>query len=317
MGLAYDQNGDRIASRQAPYDLSSTGLKFRDAEQCYGVPKYFRDHVIEPVKTFGTEADACLKLSFWQASVEDSPQASEPAFVSASLRTSKATAWRNSEASGVISMLPFEGAHWRFEQPVTFMQVHVPFDLMRVVSGSLYDKHLSHDDLIMPADVRDERLRGTLETIRRAATMIEPTNLLLDSWALLLAETLLQRLSAHGHYARDGFGEMPAQRLARVIDYIEAKIDQDLRLPALADVASMSMFDFARRFKKTLGVSPHAYVLSRRVAWARGMLSKRVGDLAHVALACGFPSQAHLTTVFRRSLGVTPGAYRRATGGQR
>src|SRR5262245_10678085 len=208
------------------------GLKFRDARRGYGVPKYFRDHVIEPVKTFGTESDACLKLSFWHASVEDSPQASDPAFVSASLRTSGSSAWRNKEASGVISMLPFEGAHWRFETPVTFTQVHVPFDLMRMVSASLYDKDLSYDDMMMPADVRDARLRGTFRTIRHAAAVIEPTNLLLDSWALLLAEGLLRRLSGHGKRpARTSFGELPGQRIARVIDYIEAGVDQDLRLP--------------------------------------------------------------------------------------
>jgi AraC family transcriptional regulator len=313
LGLAHEQNGGRLRqrTRHPPYDLSGAGLEFRDAGQSFGVPKYFRDHVIEPVKTFGAGKNACLNLSFWQASVEDSPQASDPSFVSASLRTSKATAWRNKEPSGVISMLPFEGAHWRFEQPVTFVQVHVPFDLMRMVSGSLYDKDLSHDDLMMPADVRDARLRATLETIRHAAAAIEPTNLLLDSWALILAETMLRRLSTHGERdPRASFGEMPSHRMARVIDYIEAGIDQDLRLPALADVAAMSMYDFARRFRTTLGTSPHAYVLSRRIAWARAMLTGRE-NLAHVALACGFSSQSHLTTVFRQSLGVTPGAYRR------
>lgn len=314
LGLAHDHDSGRHRqpTRHPPYDLSGAGLTFRDVGHSYGVPKFFRDHVIAPVKTFGAGKNACLNHSFWHASVEDSPQASDPAFVSASLRTSKATAWRNREPSGVISMLPFEGAHWRFEQPVSFAQVHVPFALMRMVSSSLYDKDLSHDDLNMPADVRDTRLRATLETIRHAAAAIEPTNLLLDSWALILAEALLRRLSAHGERdARAYFGEMPSHRIARVIDYIEAGIDQDLRLPALADVAAMSMYDFARRFKKTVGVSPHAYVLSRRIAWARAMLTARESNLAHVALACGFSSQSHLTTVFRHSLGVTPGAYRR------
>jgi AraC family transcriptional regulator len=314
LGLAHDQNGGRHRqpTRHRPYDLSGAGLTFRDVGHAHGVPKFFRDHVIAPVKTFGAGKNACLNLSFWHASVEHSPQASDPSFVSASLRTSKATAWRNKEPSGVISMLPFEGAHWRFEQPVSFAQVHVPFDLMRMVSSSLYDRDLAHDDLNMPADVRDAQLRTTLETIRRAAAAIEPTNLLLDSWALILAEALLRRLSTHGERdARTSFGELPSHRTARVIDYIEAGIDQDLRLPALANVAAMSMYDFARRFKETLGISPHAYVLSRRIAWARAMLTGRE-NLANVALACGFSSQSHLTTVFRQSLGVTPGAYRRS-----
>jgi AraC family transcriptional regulator len=208
-------------------------------------------------------------------------------------------------------MLPFEGAQWRFEQPVSFTQVHVPFALMRMVCGSLYDRDLTHDGMAMPADVQDQRLRDTLETIRRTAAQIEPTNLVLDSWALLVAEALLQRLSVPGERnARVSFGKLPGHRMARVIDYVEANIDQDLRLPALAEIAAMSLYEFARRFTRTIGVSPHAYVVSRRVARARAMLSRPDNSLAHVALACGFSSQSHLTTAFRHRLGVTPHAYR-------
>lgn len=313
MDFSHDQKNIHRRRARLPYRLSGTGLEFADRSQPYGVPKYFRDHVIAPIKTFGTETNACLKMSFWYASVEDSPQMSDPAFVSASLRTSEATAWRNSEQSGVISMLPFEGAHWRFEQPVSFVQVHLPFDLMTMACGSLYEKSLSYDDLSMPADVRDARLRRTLETIRHTAAAIEPTNLLLDSWALLLTEHLLRRLSSHGERdPRASFGKIPGQRMARVVDYIEAGIDRDLRLPALANVAAMSVYEFARSFSRTVGISPHAYVLSRRITRACAMLTGCESDPAYVALACGFSSQSHMTSAFRRSVGTTPGAYRRA-----
>lgn len=312
MDFTHDQKNSHRRRARPAYRLSGTGLQFADRSQPYGVPKYFRDHVIAPIKTFGTETSACLKMSFWYASVEDSPQVSDPAFVSASLRTSEATAWRNSEQSGVISMLPFEGARWRFEQPVSFVQVHLPFDLMSMVCGSLYDKSLSHDDLSMPADVRDARLRRTLEAIRHTAAAIEPTNLLLDSWALILTEQLLRRLSVYGQRdARASFGKIPGQRIARVVDYIEAGIDQDLRLPALADIAAMSVYEFVRSFSRTVGVSPHAYVLSRRITRACAMLTGRESNLAYVALACGFSSQSHMTSAFRSSIGTTPGAYRR------
>lgn len=294
-----------------PYDLSSSGLEFRDNIRCLAVPKYFRYHVIEPVRTFGTQTDACLKLSFWHASVEKSPQASDPAFISASLQTSPAIAWRNRERSGILSMLPLEGAHWRFEAPVTFMQVHVPFALMGMVCSALYERELSYDHMRMPADVQDTRQRALMERIRHAAAAIEPSSLLLDSWALMLAEGILRSLSVHGERPpRVSLGKMPGHRIARVIDYIESAIDQDLRLPALADVAAMSMYDFARRFRQTIGLTPHAYVLSRRVARARAMLGERDASLAQVALACGFSSQSHMTTSFQRVVGLTPGAYR-------
>ena len=89
-------------------------------------------------------------------------------------------------------MLPFEGAQWRFEQPVSFVQFHLPFDMLGMVCGSMFGRELTHDALRMPADVRDARLHRAMDSIRHTASLVEPTNLLLDSWALILAETLLR-----------------------------------------------------------------------------------------------------------------------------
>ena len=108
------------------------------------------------------------------------------------------------------------------------------------------------------------------------------------------------------------FGKIPVRGIAHVIDYIEGNIDRGLDLASLAGVAAMSVYHFARRFKETVGMSPHAYVLSRRIRRAREMLDRDEASLALVAVACGFSSQAHFTTVFQRDLGVTPGEYRRA-----
>jgi AraC family transcriptional regulator len=300
-----------------PDDRSTAaGLALCSRARVLGLPRYLAGqvtgHVIEPVRTIGAETSESLKVSYWYSTVEDSPQASDPGFVSASMRTSPARAWRNGAPSGLISMLPFEGAQWRFERPVSFVQFHLPFDLMVMVCGSLFDRELTHDDMGMPADVLDASLYRSMESIRHTASLIDPTNLLLDSWALILAEALLRRLSSHGERdPRGSFGRIPAWGIARVVDYIEAGIDQDLRLVSLADVAGMSMYHFARRFRETVGVSPHAYVFGRRIARARAMLNRNEAPLSHIALACGFSSQAHLTSAFHRSLGVTPGVYRR------
>lgn len=299
MDIAHDRNG-------------AGGLPFFSSLRSPDTPVYWRDHVIAPVRTIGAETTASLKVSYWYSTVEDSPQVGDPAFVSASLRTSEATAWRDSAPSGVISMLPFEGAHWRFEQPVSFVQFHLPFSLMGMVCESLFERELIHDDLRMAADLVDPGLQDRLQGIRHAASLIDPTNLLLDSWAMLLADTLLRRHSSHGQrQTRGPVGKLPGRSVARVVDFVEGSLDQDLRLTTLASVAGMSVYHFARSFRETVGLSPHSYVLSRRVARGRALLSKSAEQLSQVALACGFSSQAHFTTVFRRSLGVTPGEFRR------
>jgi AraC family transcriptional regulator len=277
-----------------------------------GVPRYWSDHLIAPVRTIGSEAATSLKMSYWFSTIEDSPQVGDPNFVSASLRTSPATAWRDAAPSGLVSMLPFEGAQWRFEQPVSFMQFHIPFDLMGMVCISLFEKELTHDHIWMPADVLDVELHHSLERIRYLVSLIEPTNLLLDSWALILAEKFLLQLSSHGERNRRGpFGKLAARNIARIIDYIESEIEHDLRLSSLSAIAGMSTYHFAHRFQETIGMSPHSYVLVRRIERARALLRQGGVPLVDVALACGFSSQSHLTTVFRRCLGVTPGEYRR------
>lgn len=277
------------------------------------VPIYWTDHLIAPVRTIGADTATSLKMSDWFSTVEDSPQVGDPNFVSASLRTSAATAWRDTAPSGLVSMLPFEGAQWRFEQPVSFTQFHMPFDLMAMVCASMFERELSHDHIRMPADVLDAPMYWKLEQIRRATLLIEPTNLLLDSWALILAETMLHALSSHGeHRGNARYGKLAARGIAQVIDYIEEQIEQDLRLCSLAGIAGMSMFHFARRFQEAVGISPHSYILVRRVERAGALLRNTTDRLVDVALACGFSSQAHMTTVFRRCRGVTPGQYRQS-----
>ena len=61
----------------------------------------------------------------------------------------------------------------------------------------------------------------------------------------------------------------------------------------------------------TLGMTPHAYLVQRRLALARSLLAGGQ-SIAEAATAAGFADQAHLTRVFRRCLGYTPAAYARA-----
>ncbi len=60
--------------------------------------------------------------------------------------------------------------------------------------------------------------------------------------------------------------------------------------------------------RRELGISPHAFRLLARLNRARQML--RAGDpIAAVAADAGFADQSHLTRLFRRTCGTTPGVY--------
>ena len=98
--------------------------------------------------------------------------------------------------------------------------------------------------------------------------------------------------------------------LRRVALFIERNLAGDLTLATLAGVAGLSPSHFARRFKAALGEAPHRYVLARRVNAAKRLLLETEMPLAEIAVETGFSSQAHLTGIFGRAVGMPPGAYR-------
>lgn len=115
-----------------------------------------------------------------------------------------------------------------------------------------------------------------------------------------------------------GLPQSPAHRpgldkrkLQRVLEFIEANLDQQLSLGQLAQVASLQLNHFVRAFKQATHQTPHRYVLHRRLARAKQLLKASDLPIAEVAYSLGFSSQAHFTTAFGNHARVTPHAYRR------
>lgn len=104
-------------------------------------------------------------------------------------------------------------------------------------------------------------------------------------------------------------------RLKRVIDYIEAHISDQVTLQDLSHAAGISRMHFAAQFKALTGIRPRHYILARKVEFSQTLLCDRQRTIAEIALAAGFSSQPHYTSVFRRFVGQTPGRWRRATRG--
>jgi AraC family transcriptional regulator len=108
-----------------------------------------------------------------------------------------------------------------------------------------------------------------------------------------------------------GPATLTRRKLSRVQDLIESRLDADLTLQELATAAGYSRSYFLRAFRATTGVTPHRYLLNRRIERARRSLGETEMSIAQIAYCCGFSSQAHLTVAFRKVCGLTPGEYRR------
>ena len=179
--------------------------------------------------------------------------------------------------------------------------------------------------------IEDQRatFEGDFGALHHATFRSEPTLALFDQlWRAtdpkcpgsnLLAEGLFMAVVGQLIYLSRQEGAMRAQRaytlaspvMRRLDDYIAQTGDAKLYMKDLAGVADMPLTSFARAFKATTGMTAHQYVMNQRLKNAQSLLRETDHGLAEVAAKSGFASQSHMTDVFRKKLGQTPGAFRK------
>jgi AraC-like DNA-binding protein len=101
----------------------------------------------------------------------------------------------------------------------------------------------------------------------------------------------------------------PNQRLARAAEFIDENYTRALKLEEICAAADLSPSYLIRAFREQYGMTPHAYVVNRRIEFSRAQL-RRGHAIADVAAEAGFADQAHLQRAFRQFVAATPGQYR-------
>ena len=136
--------------------------------------------------------------------------------------------------------------------------------------------------------------------------------ILVDALNTALAVQITRRFADPSKIMPPPPNGLSRERLQRVCDYIETHLDDRLTLTDLAGVACLSTYHFSRSFKQAVGVGPQRYVMQRRLERAKTLMRRTNQPLASIAQEAGFTDQSHLTAIFRREIGVTPGRYRAA-----
>jgi AraC family transcriptional regulator len=137
-------------------------------------------------------------------------------------------------------------------------------------------------------------------------------HVLADALATALAVQILRHYVHPSLIALSPANGLSRERLLRVRDYIETHLEDRLTLTHLAEVACLSPYHFSRSFKQSVGIGPQRYIMRLRIERAKTLMRRTRRPLAAIALETGFADQAHLTSVFRRETGLTPGRYRGA-----
>ncbi len=143
-----------------------------------------------------------------------------------------------------------------------------------------------------------------------------------DQSSKLLQDHVMLGLGAHFAQAYGGMtksvlrqGGLAPWQEGRAKEFIAANVSQRISLQDIADACGLSLAHFARAFNTSVGMTPHTWLQTHRIARARDLLLTSTRDLADIALACGFADQSHFTRTFARSCGEAPGAWRRARQG--
>jgi len=146
--------------------------------------------------------------------------------------------------------------------------------------------------------LRDERGKAA-ESLLRAEAMLE---------------TVEQRATPAPAAAPHGLAPW---QIRRVLTYVDSNLDTAIRNKHLAAIARLSEFHFNVAFRKSIGQSPHEYVIRRRMERAQGLMLSTDKALSEIAAECGLADQSHFTRLFRRFVGESPAAWRRARANPR
>lgn len=211
---------------------------------------------------------------------------------------------------GAFCVMP-QGAssEWDITDVFTFVHVYMPDKEMRRFYAETFDRDCRL--MVVPEATFDHAptLGGALRRVAHAARSGD-TLLADEAIATALASFFVDSRYGGTRPISVKSGLAPAVR-RRVTDYIEAHLETQITLPDLSTIAGLSEFHLQRMFRVSCGVSPHSWVLHRRLAHAKTLLTG-TEPIARIAAACGFSSQSHLTRVFKTMTGTTPSAFRQS-----
>lgn len=220
---------------------------------------------------------------------------------------------RSAEADvGALTLVPAGAAYaWNTQGAVDYAHFYISPARLRRGVETIFDREGRGVTLAETLARRDDLLAGLFQAMLAEAGSAAGDPLYLETLAeaflgrLLREHSNLETVGARAPYA------LAPRRLIEVVEFIEANLASELRLEALASVARLSRYHFSRAFARATGLTPHAFVIARRIEAAKILLRTTDLPVEAIALRCGFRGGPHFSTCFRKATARRPSDYRR------
>ena len=211
---------------------------------------------------------------------------------------------------------PGVAARCLFRGPYDVLHIHVPNALIAKFSREVpgCDEGALRSGPVLAQDPVAERLGRAL--LAADETSGPFGQLYADCITTAIISRLLSPTRQAGAGGRPKIAELARWRLRRVTEYVEANLAEPVSLADLALAAGLTRMHFAAQFRAATGLPPHEYLLRRRIERAQEMLIADEESLVEIALAVGFQTQSHFTSVFKRFVGQPPRAWRQCYRGK-
>jgi len=168
-------------------------------------------------------------------------------------------------------------------------------------------------EMLPVVDGHAPRLAALLHALHaEQATGYASGRLFVDGMELAIAALIATRQNGLAGRLPTPRGTLTPHCMKRVAEYIDTHLDTPLPLTALAHCAGLSDGHFSRLFRASFDMTPHQFVLSRRIDRARSLLASTPHPVLEVGVMCGFPNPQHFARVFHSLAGLSPSAFRAA-----
>ena len=202
------------------------------------------------------------------------------------------------------------------EQPFSYLHVYLRHSIIEGIADDIAEGAYREIVVIDPMCSRDPHVEAVCRQLIGELSQPDVCSpLVADCLGHELAIRLLRRhsnVSASRSLAVNSGPGYRDWRLRRAMEYLEARLGENIALHEVAAAVNLSTTHLTNLFRDGTGEPPHRWLMRRRFEQACELLAKPYLSITDIAHQCGFASSQHLATVMRCRLATTPTAYRRA-----